>query len=206
LFGTFVSALPHQTEAITTHFNELPDALTVDAMGMFVLKWGSEGSADGQLKRPSGVAVSDGLVYVADSNNHRIQVFNTSDGRFVRKWGSKGSAIGQLELPRGVAISTGLLYVADSYNHRIQVFKASDGSFVRTWGNAESVRNRRIGQGGVRCRLWQSTHPGVPLLMHARLPCSITSCAIIFLVLAPLCSFPSVFACLGQHSCAYLSL
>ncbi|MEI6150005.1 MAG: hypothetical protein WCS01_12960, partial [bacterium] len=37
---------------------------------------------------PSGVAVEpDGLVYIADTNNNRIQVFDR-DGRFVRNWGS----------------------------------------------------------------------------------------------------------------------
>ena len=42
----------------------------------FVRKWGSKGSEDDQFKWPSGVAFDgDGNVYVADSWNHRIQVF-----------------------------------------------------------------------------------------------------------------------------------
>ena len=47
-----------------------------DSQGNFLRKWGSEGSEDGQFDKPAGVALDgDGNVYVADWNNHRIQVF-----------------------------------------------------------------------------------------------------------------------------------
>ena len=40
------------------------------------LKWGTSGSGDGQLIGPRGVAVDgSGNVYVADTNNHRVQKF-----------------------------------------------------------------------------------------------------------------------------------
>ena len=45
--------------------------------GVFVSKWGTEGTGDGQFDWPTGVAVvSDGSVYVADTNNSRIQKFS----------------------------------------------------------------------------------------------------------------------------------
>jgi DNA-binding beta-propeller fold protein YncE len=46
-----------------------------DAQGNFVLAWGGEGTRPGQFKRPRGVAVLDALVYIADSDNHRVQKF-----------------------------------------------------------------------------------------------------------------------------------
>jgi DNA-binding beta-propeller fold protein YncE len=51
--------------------------------GTFITSFGSEGSGDGQFNRPEGVGVdrySDtGLVYVADTGNSRIQVFNLEE-------------------------------------------------------------------------------------------------------------------------------
>ena len=45
--------------------------------GMFVIRWGTEGSGDGEFIYPKGIAVApDGSVYVSDQNNHRIQQFS----------------------------------------------------------------------------------------------------------------------------------
>jgi tripartite motif-containing protein 71 len=63
------------------------------------------------------------VVYVADSNNHRIQVFDAA-GNFLRKFGSPGTGDGQLLIPFGVATDAAgrVVYVTDSFNHRIQKF------------------------------------------------------------------------------------
>ena len=48
------------------------------------------GTTAGFLSSPGAVAVGpDGNAYVAEAQNHRIQVFQ-QDGTFVRKWGSQG--------------------------------------------------------------------------------------------------------------------
>ena len=51
------------------------------------MKIGSWGSKDGQFDFPSGVAVTseEGMVIVADHDNHRIQVFNER-GDFICKF------------------------------------------------------------------------------------------------------------------------
>jgi len=54
------------------------DAFAVDPP-FFSLKWGSDGSGDGQFSLTESVEVdSDGNVYVADGNNNRIQKFDSA--------------------------------------------------------------------------------------------------------------------------------
>ena len=101
----------------------------------FSSTWGSRGNANAQFDEPGQIAhhPDNGLLYVTDTGNHRVQVFRT-DGTFVRTWGTCGPGNGQFEEPWGVTIGDhGLVYVADALNHRIQVFTC-EGVFVREWG------------------------------------------------------------------------
>lgn len=50
-----------------------------DSDGNFITSFGSPGAADGQLNNPDGIAIDPARrVYVADSVNNRIQVFERS--------------------------------------------------------------------------------------------------------------------------------
>ncbi len=96
----------------------------------------------GQYTAPKGVAAApDGTVYVADSENHRIQHFSAS-GSVLGTWGSLGSRDGQFWAPSSVAVGPdGTVYVADTKNNRIQHFGAT-GSFVGKWGSQGSGDGR----------------------------------------------------------------
>ena len=51
--------------------------LSASSSAVFISKWGTQGTGDGQFREPEGVAVaSDGSVYVADTINNRIQKFS----------------------------------------------------------------------------------------------------------------------------------
>lgn len=86
-------------------------------------------AGDGQFNEPWGVAVDgEGNIYVADTWNGRIQVFD-ADGAFLRKWGyfnTAGDALTDMNAlygPRGLAIDlAGNLLVADTGNKRIVRF------------------------------------------------------------------------------------
>jgi DNA-binding beta-propeller fold protein YncE len=96
---------------------------------------GQEGREMGQFRQPGGVVVDqDARIYVADTYNHRVQVF-TGDGRFLRTFGAEGSQPGELLRPKGLAWGpNGLLYVADTGNHRIQAFDRA-GNVVLSLGS-----------------------------------------------------------------------
>jgi|GEM_PF-1256444 len=98
----------------------------------FVSQFTGQGSSDGDLNFPLGIAVDGNKVYVADSGNNRVQKFSSS-GVFLSKWGVYGSANGEFKTPSGVGVDgSGSVYVADSSNNRIQVFDSSD-YFLRQW-------------------------------------------------------------------------
>ena len=49
------------------------------------MQFGSHGDGDGEFHRPTGVAVDkDGVIYVTDYKNDRLQVFD-AEGNFVTK-------------------------------------------------------------------------------------------------------------------------
>ena len=76
------------------------------------------------LKRPEGVAFSEGKIYAADTVNQKIKVFD-SQGSLLQEFGSAGSAAGSFNYPTGIAVSGGIIAVADSQNNRVQVFDTS---------------------------------------------------------------------------------
>ena len=106
--------------------------------GTFVCKLGQRGKGDGQFRHQHGVAVDgSGHIIVADSSNHRIQVFR-ADGTFVLKFGQNDNTTDNAYLycPGGVAVdSSGHIIVAHALG--IKVFLL-DGTFVRGFGQTSS--------------------------------------------------------------------
>ncbi|HEM60876.1 MAG TPA: hypothetical protein ENO24_01155, partial [Chloroflexi bacterium] len=96
----------------------------------FVQAWGSHGDGPGQFNEPRGVTVSlEGVVYVADTGNGRVQVFD-SEGGFLREFGGN-----LLEQPNDLAVSRdGRVYVVDVERDRVFVFSA-EGQLERRWGD-----------------------------------------------------------------------
>jgi len=112
----------------------------LDAGGETLLSWGEFGQfgpldAGGQsaFYGPRGLALGpNGWVYVTDTGNKRVQVFDASGG-FLYQWGGVGALAGYLDEPVGIAVAaSGEVYVADTWNMRIQVFD-TEGHFLRQW-------------------------------------------------------------------------
>ncbi|XP_049958896.1 RING finger protein nhl-1 isoform X1 [Schistocerca serialis cubense] len=107
-----------------------------------LFKIGSRGSEPGNFTWPRGIAVGpDNSIVVADSSNHRVQVFD-ANGTFVKEFGSYGSGEGEFDCLAGVAVNRiGQFIIADRYNHRIQVMDPA-GRFLRAFGSQGSSDGR----------------------------------------------------------------
>jgi predicted membrane-bound mannosyltransferase/sugar lactone lactonase YvrE len=118
---------------------------------------GTAGSEPGQFKRQRDLAVApDGTLYVADTENHRIQHLS-ADGKVLQVWGSYAASTetnpapgGTFNEPWGIAVGPdGSVYVADTWNNRIQKFDP-EGNFVTSWGYGISQSDDPFGFYGPR--------------------------------------------------------
>ncbi|HEX5222272.1 MAG TPA: 6-bladed beta-propeller, partial [Verrucomicrobiae bacterium] len=87
---------------------------------------GRAGTGPGEFNRAEGICVdAQDRIYVADSCNHRIQVFDAT-GKFLREFGHAGTRLGELSYPYDVAVDrAGNIFVCEFGNSRIQVFDAN---------------------------------------------------------------------------------
>jgi len=116
----------------------------------FLNSFGHAGNGPGEFNRPEGICVdAQDRVFVADSCNHRIQIFSR-EGKFIRQYGKAGNGKGELSYPYDICVDgAGRQYVCEFGNSRIQVFDANDqpleiiggpgaepGRFSNPWGVA----------------------------------------------------------------------
>jgi DNA-binding beta-propeller fold protein YncE len=89
--------------------------------GRLQLTFGKEGDEAAQFSFPYGIAVdAQGQIYVADSNNGRIQLFDRA-GNLIDLIGR--GARGELGIPRGIAVDdSGRLFVVDLTGHTVEVW------------------------------------------------------------------------------------
>ncbi|KAF0303942.1 RING finger protein nhl-1 [Amphibalanus amphitrite] len=116
--------------------------------GRLKFKLGSRGGGPGCFTWPRGIAVGpDNSIVVADSSNHRVQVFD-QQGTFVKEFGQYGNGEAEFDCLAGVSVNRiGQFIISDSYisfqryNHRIQIFDPS-GRFLRSFGQNGTMEGR----------------------------------------------------------------
>ncbi|MDQ2682513.1 MAG: NHL repeat-containing protein, partial [Chloroflexota bacterium] len=106
---------------------------------------------------PYGLTVGpEGLIYIADTWNHRIVVVSP-DGQVVRTFGEFGNNEDSPDPapnpsmfygPRALAVHGDEIFVSDTGNERIQVF-GLDGAFRRSFGGTGSGPNQLLEPVGV---------------------------------------------------------
>jgi DNA-binding beta-propeller fold protein YncE len=135
---------------------------------------GVEGGRDGEASeawfaQPSGVALADGVLYVADSETSTIRAISHLDrGPRVRTVCGAGDLFGfgdrdgagpaaELQHPLGVAGCAGTLYVADSFNHKIRAVDPATGRCRTLFGGG----GPELDPGTTDAEL-SAARPGVP--------------------------------------------
>lgn len=93
------------------------------ATGELAYDIGHRGDGAGEFNLPKDIAIGpDGLLYVVDSSNFRVQVFE-ADGTHVHTFGSIGVQPGQFSRPKGVDTDAdGNIYVTDAAFGNFQIF------------------------------------------------------------------------------------
>lgn len=133
--GTRLYVADSETSAIRTA--DLPPHDTVQTIvGIGLFDFGDvDGTGDQvRLQHPLGLAVSDGIVYVADSYNHKIKRLYPTERR-CETWlgdGTPGDSDGVGEAarfhePGGVSLAGNQLFIADTNNHAIRVADRETG-------------------------------------------------------------------------------
>ncbi len=86
-----------------------PHVLKFDPEGSLLKSWGDAGTGASEFDTPHSIVIdTEGMVYVADRQNRRIQIFD-SEGNYIKEWAYKG-------LPCGLYIhSDGTMYMVSGF-------------------------------------------------------------------------------------------
>lgn len=110
-----------------------------DKDGNWIKAWGQRGAAPGEFHTPHTIVTDDqGLVYVGDRENKRVQVFDP-DGKFLTEWDKVGA-------PWAMCITPGprqFIYMADAWTGRIEKLDLH-GNILGTFGKS----GKQLGQFG----------------------------------------------------------
>src|SRR5271168_4256619 len=104
------------------------------ADGKLLMSWGEPGTDPGQFNVPHNICCDpDGWVYVADRENHRVQVFDRN-GKFETQWNN-------LHRPNGMCMAAGrdpLVYIGEG---------GPSGEINRDWAQYRSARQHSYVEG-----------------------------------------------------------
>jgi thiol-disulfide isomerase/thioredoxin/sugar lactone lactonase YvrE len=109
------------------------DVTTLVGTGLFDYGDRDGSGRQAQLQHPQGIALGAGLLYIADTYNHRIRVLDPATRQLGTAAGSdRGLADGpageaRFAEPAGLSFAAGLLHIADTANHRIRTFDHATG-------------------------------------------------------------------------------
>ena len=104
-----------------------PRVLKFDPELNFIMAWGQRGTLPGDFAVPHSIVIDENdLIYIADRENRRIQVFDT-DGRFLKGWLYYGMAC-SLEL------NGDFIYMTTGFDGQLVKLDKADGTVLGVTG------------------------------------------------------------------------
>ena len=128
-------AISHDGHILVTDDHHL-QKLTIEGDCLTSVGSGKKGHGPLQFCHPKGITVhhTTGQIFIADTDNHRIQVLN-NDLTYSHNFGKLGSARKQFKYPYDVAFDNEeYLYVVDHHNHCIKKFTPK-GQYISQFGS-----------------------------------------------------------------------
>jgi DNA-binding beta-propeller fold protein YncE len=115
-----------------------------DLAGKKLLEIGKMGTKPGEFRAPNAVTVDkEGNIYVVDTGNHRVQVFD-KNGKFLRiiNGSQDGKGTSAFVNPRGIGIdSRGIIYVVSNLTHYLYGFD-KNGKQLFVFGGSGGANDR----------------------------------------------------------------
>lgn len=105
---------------------------SLDGDYKLVATWKGVTPTSEQFTYPTGMKIYNDQIYVVDTNEHMIKVFDL-DGNFIRQFGKNGTEDGEFNRPWNIFFNGGELYVGAYRNNRIDVYDPM-GTFKRSFG------------------------------------------------------------------------
>jgi DNA-binding beta-propeller fold protein YncE len=107
------------------------------------------GDFENSLDKPMDVSKIGEFLYVSDTNNKQVQVFDTA-GTFIFKFGKEGDGEGEFMFPYGITgDEKGNIYVADLYNGNISIFDKK-GKFISYFKEENQAEQAIKAPSGIR--------------------------------------------------------
>ena len=107
--------------------------VVLDSNGKTQFSIGREGQGEGEFQDPVGLGIDDdGRIYVADTANHRIQIF-TAEGKFSEAFAVTSGGVEIRPIDVAVDSKTKNIFVTGNNNHKVMVFNRT-GRLIREWG------------------------------------------------------------------------
>ncbi|MEW6457114.1 MAG: NHL repeat-containing protein [Acidobacteriota bacterium] len=141
----FIYSSPKNVHISLTEINECEGKIKIDLIRV----WGGEEDDEAKFfKEPTDIKINkDGLFYIVDSKQNRIQVFD-STGTFIQTIGRKGPGPGEFLKPYVLSIDgKNRLIVSDIFNRRIQILD-DKGKYLNSFKTKSSVYSIDVTQKG----------------------------------------------------------